>query len=208
VFQKYLLHDRLPVRFGALLGLVGIAFFAAWTVGYWFLPEGALRGRNVAQALAGNDLAGDSVWWEWLRILAINLGVMFFLVIAPNVIRTAGNLPLGYGTVTMLAVIFGIAIGTNSFALSLGGKLPPSLGVFGSSGLYEMIAYVLAATATTSLSKYRLKGRWPQQTIERIAYTKDQPVSRERDVGIVLAVAILAIACGWEAYRFSLAIAS
>jgi hypothetical protein len=89
VFQKYLLHDRLPVRFGALLGFVLIAFFAAWTVGYSFLPEGALRGRNVAQALAGNDLVGDSVWLEWLRILAINLGVMFLLVIAPNVIRTS-----------------------------------------------------------------------------------------------------------------------
>lgn len=62
VFQKYLLHDKLPVRFGALLGFVLIAFFAAWTVGPSFLSEGSLRGRNVAQALAGNNLAGDSVW--------------------------------------------------------------------------------------------------------------------------------------------------
>jgi len=208
VFQKDLLHDKLLVRFGSLLGFVLIAFFAAWIVGYSFLPEGALRGRNVAQVLAGNNLAGDSVWLEWLRILAINLAVMFLLVIAPNVIRTARNLPLGYGTVTILAVVFGIAIGTNSFALSLGSKMPPSMMVFGSSGLYEIIAYVLAATATTSISKYRLIGQWPRQTIERIANAKHQSGSRERNVGILLAVAILVVACGWEAYRFSLAIAS
>lgn len=208
MLQKYLLHDKLPVRFGLLLGFVLIAFFAAWAVGYFFLPEGALRGRNVAQVLAGNNLAGGSVWLEWLRILAINLGAMFLLVIAPNVIRTPRNLPLGYSTVTILAVVFGIATGTNSFALSLGSKLPPSVMVFGSSGLYEITAYVLAATATTSIAKYRLIGQWPRQTIERIATANHQPVSRERNVGVLLAVAILVVACGWEAYRYSLAIAS
>ena len=208
MFQKYLLHDKLPVRFGSLLGFVLIAFFAAWTVGYLLLPEGALRGRTVAQAFAGNNLAGDSVWLEWLRILAINLGAMFLLVIAPNLIRTPRNLPLGYSTVTILVVVFGITIGTNSFALSLGSKLPPSMMVFGTPGLYEIIAYVLAATATTSISKYRLIGPWPKQTIERIAHAENQPVSRERNVGILLAVAILVIACGWEAYRLSLVIAS
>lgn len=206
MFQKYLLHDKLLIRFGSLLGFVLIVFFTAWTVSYFLLPEGALRGRTVSQVLAGNDLAGGSVWLEWLRILAINLGVMFFLVIAPNVIRTTGDLPLGYSTVTILAVVFGIAMGTNSFALSLGGKLPPSIVVFGSSGLYEIIAYVLAATATVSISKYRLVGQWPKQTIEKIVHANNQPVSRERNVGIMLAVAILSIACGWEAYSFSQAI--
>jgi len=208
VFQKYLLHEKLPVRFGSLLGIVLIAFFAAWFVGYYFLPEGALRGRNVAQALSGSSLAGGSVWLEWLRILAINLGAMFLLVIAPNLIRTPRNYPLGYSTVTILAVIFGMMIGTNSFTLSLGSKQPPSLMVLGSSGLYEIIAYVLSAAATTSLSRYRLIGQWPRQTIERIAYAKLNSVNRERNIGVLLAVIILVVACGWEAYRISLAISS
>ncbi|MFZ6020954.1 MAG: hypothetical protein ACOYXO_15215 [Chloroflexota bacterium] len=208
MFQKYLLHEKLPVRFGSLLGIVLIAFFAAWFVGYYFLPEGALRGRNVAQALSGSSLAGGSVWLEWLRILAINLGAMFLLVIAPNLIRTPRNLPLGYSTVAILAVVFGMMIGTNSFTLSLGSKQPPSFMVLGSSGLYEIIAYVLSAAATTSLSSYRLIGQWPLQTIERIAHDQRNPVNRERNIGVLLAVIILVVACGWEAYRISLAVSS
>lgn len=208
MFQKYLLHEKLPVRFGSLLGIVLIAFFAAWFVGYYFLPEGALRGRNVAQALSGSSLAGGSVWLEWLRILAINLGAMFLLVIAPNLIRSPHNYPLGYSTVAILAVVFGMMIGTNSFTLSLGSKQPPSLMVLGSSGLYEIIAYVLSAAATTSLSSYRLIGQWPRQTIERIAHDQRNPVNRERNIGVLLAVIILVVACGWEAYRISLAVSS
>ncbi len=115
---------------------------------YLFLPEGLLRGRSAAQVLARNDLAGGSVWLEWLRILTLNLGVMLSIIIAPNILRTPGDFPLGYITVCVQAAAFGITLGTDSFTLSLGGKLPPSLSILESTGLYEIAAYVLAATAT------------------------------------------------------------
>lgn len=204
MFQRYLMHDRLLVRFLALLGLVMVVFLGAWVVSYLFLPEGVLRNRNFAQALAGSDLAGGSVWLEWLRLLAVNLAAMFLLCVAPNVFRSAGNYPLGYTTVTLLALIFGVTLGTNSLAVSLGGKVPPSLAILGSSGLYEIAAYVLAVAATISISRYRLVGQWPRQTVEPIAPTNDPSVIRERTIGLLVAVAILVIACGWEAYRFSL----
>jgi len=207
MFKRYLMHEKLLVRFGALLGVVATVFLCAWILSYFFLPEGVLRGRNAAQVLAGNDLAGGSVWLEWLRILAINLGVVFLLVVAPNVLRTEGDYPLGYYTVALLAIIFGVTLGTNSFTLSLGGKLLPTAAIFGSSGLYEISAYVLAATATASIAKYRLVGKWPKQTIEAIVPPKAKSVIQERNVGILLSITILLIACGWEAYRFSLAIA-
>ncbi len=207
MFKRFLLHEKLLVRFGALLGLVLLIFLGAWALSYAFLPEEVLRGRNVAQILAGNDLAEGSIWLEWLRILAINLGVMLLLIIAPNVLRTEGDYPLGYGTVTLLAIVFGVTLGTNSFTISLGGKLPPAAAIFGSSGLYEIIAYVLAAAATASIAKYRLVGKWPRQTIEGIAPSQAKPVIRERTAGILLAITILLIATGWEAYRFSQAIA-
>lgn len=208
MFKRYLMHDTLLVRFGALFAMVLIVLLGAWTLSYLFLPEGVLRGRTVAQVLAGNDVAGGSVWLEWLRILAINLGIMLLVMIVPNIVRTEGNYPLGYSTVTLIAAVFGVTLGTNSFALSLGGKLPPTVTVFGSSGLYEIAAYVLATTATISIAKYRLVGKWPKQTTEAIVCPQTQSVIQVRNVGIVLAITILVIACGWEAYRFAQAIAS
>jgi hypothetical protein len=208
MLKRYLMHDRLLVRFGALLGMVVIVLLGAWSLSYLFLPEGVLRGRTAAQVLAGNDLAGGSVWWEWLRLLVINLGIMLLVMVLPNIVRTKGDYPLGYSTVTLVAVVFGVTIGTNSFAMALGGKLPPTLAVFGSSGLYEIAAYVLATTATISIAKYRLVGTWPKQTTEAIVCPQTPSVIRARTVGIVLAITMLLIACGWEAYRFAQAIAS
>ena len=182
-------------------------FLSAWTLSYFFIPEGVLRGRLVGQVLAENGLAGGSVWLEWLRIFAINLGVMLLLAVAPNVFRTEGGYPFGYSLVTLLAVVCGITLGTNSFTFSLGGKIPPTVAIFGSSGLYEITAYVLAAAATTSISKYHLVGKWPKQTIAAIVPPQAESVIQERYAGILLAITILLIACGWEAYRISLAIA-
>jgi hypothetical protein len=207
MFKRYLMHDRLLVRFGALFGMVLIVMLGSWALSYLLLPEGILRGRTGAQVFAGNDLAGGSVWWEWLRLLAINLGIMLVVMIAPNILRTEGDYPLGYRTVTLVAAIFGVTIGTNSFALVLGGKVPPSVAIFGSSGLYEIAAYVLATTATISIAKYRLVGTWPKQTTEAIVCPQTPSVIRARTVGIVLAITMLLIACGWEAYRFAQAIA-
>jgi hypothetical protein len=204
VFKRYLMHDRLWVRFGALLGVVMAIFVSAWTLSYFFLPEGVLRGHLVGQVIGGDGLAGGSVWLEWLRILAINLGFMLLLVVAPNVFRTNGDYPLGYWTVTLLAIVLGITLGTNSFSFPLeGGKIPPTVAVFGYSGLCEITAYVLAVAATASISKYRLVGKWPKQTIVAIVPPQAKSMIQERNVGILLAITILLIACGWEAHKIA-----
>lgn len=207
MIQRYLLHEKLLIRFGALMGIVLIALLGSWGLAYWFLPEGVLRGRTGAQLLAGNDLAGGSVWLEWLRILVLNLAAMFLLVIAPNTLRSAGGYPLGYGTVLAITVIFGITLGTDSFSISMGGKISPSPALFMSSGVYEIAAYVLAATATVSIAKYRLAGVWPKQTLDKIGF-QSRTGKQDCIVGILLALAILVAACGWEAYRIAQSLAS
>ncbi len=207
MFKKYLLHEKLLVRFSALLGVIVVAFLAAWTLSYLLLPEGMLRGRSFAQLLAGNELTGGSVWLEWIRLLAINLGVVFLVIIAPNIFRAENNYPLGYTSTSLIAMIFGVTLGTNSFAAPLGGKMMPTIVVLGSSGLYEIAAYVLAAAATVSISRVRLVGKWPKQTVETITPPQAKSVFQEQFIGILLSIVILGIACGWEAYRFSQAIA-
>jgi hypothetical protein len=202
LFHKYLLNDKLLIRFGSFFGVVLVLFLLAWTIGYFFLPEGILLGKSASQALAGSDLAGGSVWLEWLRILALNLAMMAFFV-AANLLRANGNVPLGYVAVAVNAVLFGVIIGTNSFTLSQGAKIPPSLGILGSSGIYEIAAYVLAVAATVSISKYRLIGKWG----EKMSLPKIPSMVREQNVGMLLAVAVLAVACGWEAVQVAQALA-
>ncbi len=206
MIKRYLLHDNLVIRFAALWGGVMLLFLGVWTLSYLFLPEGLLQGRNLAQTLGGDTLAGGSVWLEWLRLLAINLVVMLGVVVAPNVLRTVRDYPLGYSTVTLLTLLFAITLGTNSFTLSVGGKQPPSFAIFTSSGLYEITAYLLAAAATLSLAKYRLVGQWPKQTVEAVVIPPTALLIRERFWGLMAAILILVLATGWEAYRFALAI--
>jgi len=179
MFKRYLLHEKLHIRFGALLAVVLAALLGAWVVSYLLLPEGFLRGRSAAQALAGGDLAGGSVWLEWLRLLAINLGVVSVSIIAPNLFRTASDYPLGYVSTTLIAAVFGVTLGTDSFAVSLGGKLLPTLAILGSSGLYEIAAYVLLATTTVSIARYRLVGKWGATItpLRTTAVTREQVLS-------------------------------
>jgi hypothetical protein len=208
MFKKLLLHEKIHIRFCSLLGIIAAIVFCAWALSYLLLPEGIIRGRNVGQALAGNELAGGSVWLEWLRIFAINLGVMIILIIAPNNFRTEGEYPLGYIAAALIAMMFGVILGTDSFTLSMGGKTPPTVEIFGKSGLYEIAAFVLAAAATVNIGKFRLVGKWPKQTIEAIVPSKDKRIVQERNVGVTLAITILILACGWEAYQISIALAT
>jgi hypothetical protein len=207
MFKRYLMHEKLIFRFGSLLGVVLVIFLCAWTFSYLILPEGILRGRSVGQVLAGNDLAGGSVWLEWLRIFAINLSVMFVIVIVPNVLRTEHDFPLGYITAIIIAIYYAVTLGTDSFTLSQGGKIFPSLAILGRSGPYEITAYILATTATYSIAKFRLKGRWPKQTSEVIVSTHIFRLTREQWIGLLLAIAILLVSNGWEAYRIMLYLA-
>jgi hypothetical protein len=199
--SRYLLNDDLLVRFPALLLADAVVFLAAWTLAYLLLPEGLLAGRTGAAVLAGGDLAGGSVVLEAVRLLAINLAALTFAIVAPNLVRQ-GRWPLGYSSLAVITAVFGVTIGTNSFAVSLGGKMPPSLEVFGSSGLYEIAAYALAAASTATIVRWQVVG----SMAERVPPVTDRGAIRQRNVGVAVAVVILVLACLFEASRFSQAI--
>lgn len=204
----YLVHDRLAVRFLALVAVAAVVFVVVWGLSYAFLPEGMLRGRTGAAALAGSDLAGGSIWLEWLRILVINLAVTFVLIVPANLLRTRGDYPLGYISVIAVATVAAVTLGTNSFTLPMSTRTPPSVAVFGSSGTYELSAYVLAVTSTVSIARWRVVRWWDADSTVKLVPHTGRGARRERDVGIVLSVILLVAACGWEAYRVSLEVES
>lgn len=197
--KSLLVHDRLIVRFSALLALVTTLFLLTWTISYAFLPEGILRGRTGAAVLAG-DTAAASFWVEWLRIFALNVSICLLVVVTPNLIR--GGVPLGYYTASVQAIMYAITLGTNSFTLPLpDGPLAPTLAVLTRSGPYEIIAYLLAATATLSIARWTLRGRWPRQTLERWGPIAGQRMGQAEWVGLALAGILLLAANAWEALQ-------
>jgi hypothetical protein len=200
---KYLVHDKLSIRLMSLLLSIAVLFVAVWILSYYFLPEGILRGRNIAQLASGEDLLGDSIWLEWFRLFTINLTAMLVFVCLPNLFVDNHGIPLGYATITIMACYFGILLGTNSFAIASGDKIAPTIGIFASSGFYEISAYILAAVSTVTVSKYRIIGHWPKQTMEKLGKVVDRRQMLERNIGLGMAILILFTACGWEAYTIS-----
>ena len=201
MLTRWLLHPNLFTRFLAFLIVVGILFFLAWALSYALLPEGVLRGRTAAAALAG-ETAAASFWAEWARIAAVNLAVCLCAVIAPNLIKNPSGVPLGYTTTALLAALYAVTLGTNSFTLPLpGGPLAPTLAVFQRSGPYEITAYVLAAASTVSIARWALRGRWPRQVLEPWAPPADRRMGPTEWVGLALAAALLLAANAWEAWQ-------
>jgi hypothetical protein len=196
--QRWLVHRRLAVRFAGLLALGVLMFAAAWTLGYWVLPEGLLRGRSAAAALAG-DTAAPTFWAEWGRVFAVNLLLGSLILLANGLVRVNGY-PLGYLIPLVWFAMYGLTLGTNSFAIPLPERMAPSLAVLGRSGLYELAAYALAATATSGLSGY---------TVRRLFVTQAEPVTEGRThlsapvvwVPVVVAGLVLATANAWEAWQ-------
>lgn len=198
--KQLLLNRKLYIRFLSLYAIAAALFLITWTLSYFLLPEGVLRGRTGAQLLASSE-AADSFLAEWLRIVVINLIIGIIFVVVPNLLRSNGY-PLGYSTPLVWAILYAIYLGTNSFTFPLPeGKMPPSLAVLGRSGPYEIGAYILTAVATYSLPKYELKGRFMRERIHSISSANRQALTKEQWAGLGVSIITLLVANAWEAYQ-------
>jgi len=195
--KRLLCHERLYVRFLALLGLGVVLFTLAWTLSYLFLPEGVLRGRTGSAMLVGDEAAG-SFLAEWLRIAAMNLMAGSLIVLANRIYRYKG-FPLGYIIPLAWLTLYATFLGTNSFSIQLPERMAPSLAVFGRTGLYEMAAFTLVAVATYSINLYKVTRLIPP-TYEPVTPKPKFSLILEQWVGLGLAIAVLLAANAWEAY--------
>ncbi len=191
-----LCHEAWYIRFLALLGLSTALFVLAWTVAYYLLPEGVLRGHSGAAALAGEEAAASFVL-EFLPIVAINLLPMGIVIYA-NRLLLVGGYPLGYLPPLLWALNYAVTLGTNSFSIPLPEPMAPSLAVLGRAGPYEITAYILMATATYGISANRFKRLIPPDS-EPIQ-PKPKFAERVNWFGFALAVALLIAANAYEAY--------
>jgi hypothetical protein len=199
MLKKGFLHPNLFVRFFSLFGVMLLFFLVMWTISYLFLPEGILRGRTGAQALAGSEAAG-SVWLEFARIAAINLTMTILFVALPCFIQTEQGYPYGYFVPFIWAALYAVTLGTNSFTFALpGGKMAPSMEVLSRSGLYELAAYLLTAASLHTIARYKVIGTWPRQKAERIFEAPRLELSQWMGLGTALMMLLAANAR--EAYQ-------
>jgi hypothetical protein len=172
----------------ATVGVVG--FTVAWTVAYAVLPEGATR--FTLGLLPSLDARADSAGVA-TTLFIWNAGFGFG-VIALASLYSIGPISLAYFAPWTWLVRFGIALGTNSFALFVpGARIPPLdlRSIISHAGIPELIAYIVLATVLANASLWRQR-RITDRNLVRVRHLRDIRLTRVELSLVVVAFALLA----------------
>lgn len=182
-----LLTHRDPLRRTLTACAVALALWlAAWTLSYLFLTEGLLR--DVLSSRVPDDALRSApsltaTIFEWNLVFGVGAVVIasFFAV---------GSVSLGYIAPWWWALGYGVALGTNSFVLTVPGKLAPNLEVLWQHiGAREMLAYLLVSAALANVHLWQPR-RWYDLKLSRVRQLRD---IRLRPVELACIVAALAL---------------
>ena len=194
--KKLLSSDRIIIRFLGLYLLSLIFLLLSWIIAYYFLPEGLLRGKTVLSNLAG-EKAASSLMIEFFKIFSLNL-IAFSVIVLGNYILKVKYFAFGYLVPLAWTIIYGMTLGTNSFAIPMVEKMAPTLRVFLRSGPYEMMAAVLLAVATDCISINRSSSFFKKA--EPISQHERGKMQKENWLAAAISLLILAAAVFREAY--------
>ena len=190
LLPKALAHRSALVRLAAAAAIGVSAFALAWTVAYVVLPEGATR--FTLGILTTLDARADSAGVA--ATLFIWNAAFGFGVIALASLYSIGPISLAYFAPWTWLVRFGIALGTNSFALFVPGARVPPLdirSIVSHAGIPELIAYVVLATVLANASLWRQR-RITDRHLVRVRYLRDIRLTRLELSLVVVAFALLA----------------
>ena len=189
-------NDKIIVRFISLYGLGLVLFFISWSIAYYLLPDGLFRGIGLLGRLAG-ETSSDTIHREFIMILILNI-FGFALIIIGNLILRVKNFSFGYLVPLAWMIIYAVTLGTNSFSIPMETTMAPSLAVFNRSGLYEMMAAVLLAVATNTISINKSETFFtPSKPIPK---DKRVPLKKDQWIAVGIAFLILTAAAFREAY--------
>ncbi|MBP2019300.1 hypothetical protein J2Z79_002727 [Symbiobacterium terraclitae] len=184
--QSYTSRPPVPLWLRAVVYSQAL-FWGAWWAGYLWLPEGALRGSSGASVLPIDHLPPVP---RTLAVIAWNLLWMLLFAAAANLVQVR-RWPLGLTAVLAMWVIYGLLLGTNSFAVPLPERPSPSVAlVLQRSGFMELAAYLITAIATAPIARLRQAG-WLSGRTERII---PEPLSAGHR--LLLALAVLLVVAG------------
>lgn len=194
--KKLLSSDRILIRFLGLYLISLILLFLSWTVAYYFLPEGLLRGKTLLNSLAGENVASN-IMTEFLIIFSLNIFASSIIILGNYILRVK-YFSFGYLVPLAWTILYGITLGTNSFAFLMTEKSVPGWRVFLRSGPYEMMAAVLLAVATDCISRNRSNSFFEKS--EPIPRAARETMQKENWAAVLISILILATAAYREAY--------
>ena len=194
--KKLLKSDKIRMRFIGLYLLSLILLFLSWLIAYYFLPEALLRGRTALSSLAG-DSAASSMLLEFFKIFILNI-LAFSVIIAGNYILRVKYFAFGYLVPLAWTILYGLTLGTNSFAIPVAEKLAPGWRVFLRSGPYEIMAAVLLAVATDQISINKSESFF--QKSEKVTKSERGKMKPNNWLAVIISILILAAAALREAY--------
>lgn len=152
--------DSLPKRVVWLYGIHSLLGNLAFVVGYYGLPEGAMRG--TPWVAAGYLVARSSEFWpQFLGTLAFNLTLGAGLGVACNLQQVRG-FPAGYALPMIAGVIGGLTAGSNSFAADDLSRynVRDGMAMALTIGGIEMLGYICVIASTVNLGIYRYRSWW------------------------------------------------
>ncbi|MFC7046058.1 hypothetical protein ACFQH6_12120 [Halobacteriaceae archaeon GCM10025711] len=183
------------VRIFALWLIGTLLFIVAWTASYVVLPEGALRDAVISPELVSES---PDAWATFGQLILVNLVLGMGSILFGNHFRI-GTVPLGYVAPLFWAALYGIFLGTNSFGVSAGGKIAPTVAVLWTrSGALEITSYLVVAAATYRLVVWQKPSLFAR-TSEKIRRIRDIPLDRTEIALLVLGFVLLGIANWREA---------
>jgi len=190
IIKKYTMNERFIIRFGSLLILAFIIFPIIWSLSYYFLPEGLMRGKTPTEYIVGPEPSSTFIE-EWFKIAGFNL-MATLLVIILNLVLWIDLIPLGYMYPFGQIILYAVFIGTNSFFIPMPERMAPSLAILTRAGPYEMIGFLLVAAATYNQSRYALT--WESHRIMVVPRLK-----MEQWIGLGAGFMLIILAGWWEA---------
>lgn len=195
--KQILQHERLAIRVTGTLTTGYALLYLAWVVGYYLLPDRALHGWLSA----GVSMTPTNLPALALQILGYNLALPGLLLVALSRMR-AGGYSLGYNVPFINAVLYGLWLGTNSFAVPMPERMAPTLSLFVQrSGPYEMAALMLMSAALANNAWVAQRTFWsgPMVTIPK---GERPPLRWPEYTTLALAVLFLAVANTVEAWMW------
>jgi len=187
---RALAHRSAFVRLASAATIGAVAFVLAWTVAYVVLPEGATR--FTLGVLPTLDARADSAGVA--ATLFIWNAAFGFGVIALASLYSIGPISLAYFAPWTWLVRFGIALGTNSFALFVpGARIPPFdlRSIVSHAGIPELVAYIVLATVLANASLWRQR-RITDRHLVRIRHLREIRLTRVELSLVVVAFVLLA----------------
>jgi hypothetical protein len=190
LFTNALTHRSPAVRLTTAVAIGTLAFAAAWMIAYHALPEGATRFTlGLAPALDAKDHAPGVAATLFMWNVGFGFGV-----IGIASLYSIGPISLGYLAPWTWLVRFGVALGTNSFALFVPGARVPPLDlrvVVSHAGLPELVAYLVLATVLANASLWRQR-RITDRHLIRVRRLRDVRLTRVELALVGVSFALLA----------------